>query len=273
MKLPEVEARQKLQNRTWKLEVLIVAQWCICRSKQFADPTRSRRAIQENSKSPTFGDFFHLKSVRLTKSLFPIKVNIGVDSPEDTRRRSIPVALPSSSPIKRYDRKTIPIHETSDENKWHCYDALLNFASFDLKFEPRIWTTCANKRKACSIACSIVQTSYGRFGVFSDPCVDHISPPMNKSKWGRRSVCWCMINTVRVKKSIQNTSKLSGTLPSKGCVSTLAGPARSVCTFTCTYTHTLDTSDCSSYACTFAFRVTPRQVLLYSSNTTDVAKI
>ena len=163
--------------------------------------------------------------------------SIGIDSPEDATRRSIPVALPSSSPIKRYDRKTIPIHETSDENKWHCYDALLNFASFDLKFEPRIWTTCANKRKACSIACSIVQTSYGRFGVFSDPCVGHISPPMNKSKWGRRSVCWCMINTVRVKKSIQNTSKLSGTLPSKGCVSTLAGPARIICRYVF-FTHT-----------------------------------
>ena len=44
-----------------------------------------------------------------------------VDIPDDTRRRSAPVALPNSSPIKRYDQALIPMHSTSrDENKYYC---------------------------------------------------------------------------------------------------------------------------------------------------------
>ena len=44
------------------------------------------------------------------KPSFPIKVKIGVDNPEGTRRRSMSVALLSSSPVKRYDPKAIGIH-------------------------------------------------------------------------------------------------------------------------------------------------------------------
>ena len=35
---------------------------------------------------------------------------VGVGCPEDTWRRSISAALPNSSPIKRYDKKTVPMH-------------------------------------------------------------------------------------------------------------------------------------------------------------------
>ena len=81
------------------------------RSKKFGYATRSRRDIQESSKLPFFGDIFGLKSVwQLKKTSFPIKLKVGVDSPEDARRQSISVAPPSSSPISRYDPKTIPIH-------------------------------------------------------------------------------------------------------------------------------------------------------------------
>ena len=55
-------------------------------------------------------------------------------NPEDTRRQSTSVALPNSSPIKRWDQKTVPTHEvSSDENEWHYCDAPLNFGTFDLK--------------------------------------------------------------------------------------------------------------------------------------------
>ena len=53
-------------RRTWRLEALTVVQQCIpvCRSKQFENPTRSRRCFQENSKWPNhqfFGDIFGLR--------------------------------------------------------------------------------------------------------------------------------------------------------------------------------------------------------------------
>ena len=51
----------------------------ICMSKQFVNPTRLRRDIQENSKLPIFGDMSGLQiCMKLQKSLFPIKEKIGV---------------------------------------------------------------------------------------------------------------------------------------------------------------------------------------------------
>ena len=71
--------------------------------------------------------------------VFPIEVKISVDGPEDTKRRSLSVALPYSSPMKRYDQKTVstPVL-SSDENTWHYHDASLYFANFDLNFLPRV---------------------------------------------------------------------------------------------------------------------------------------
>ena len=135
--LPEVADRQALQIRTWKLEALTVAQYLvqICKSKQFGNPTRYRRDIQESSKLrtklPTLDGIFGLKSVwQLQKSVVPDQVRWKlVYSPEeDTMRRSISVALPISSPLKRYGPKTIHIQ------KWQYCNAPLNFASFDLEF-------------------------------------------------------------------------------------------------------------------------------------------
>ena len=93
------------------MEALTVAQQCVCRSKQFENPTRFRRDIQEHPKLPSFGDIFGLKCARqLQKSSFPINVKIGADHPEDTKRRSISVSLPNSSPIKKHDKKKRFLH-------------------------------------------------------------------------------------------------------------------------------------------------------------------
>ena len=53
-------------------------------SKVFFRPTRSRRDIRENSKTPTYPH-----KIRKKKTPFPIKVNFGGDNAEDTRRASI----------------------------------------------------------------------------------------------------------------------------------------------------------------------------------------
>ena len=84
-----------------------------CRSKQFGNPTRSRRLIQGNPNFPIFGDIFGPKSMwPLQKSSFTIKGKIGVDSSEDTRRQGddrCQLHRPIRHPSKRYDQKTIPI--------------------------------------------------------------------------------------------------------------------------------------------------------------------
>ena len=109
------------------------------KKSRISTPTRSRRDIQENSKSPIFGDIFGLKCLTAPKIVVPITAKIGVDNPEGTRRRSMSVALPTSSPKRHYQEATPMIQQLpgSDENKWDYCNAPLNFASFDLKFKPR----------------------------------------------------------------------------------------------------------------------------------------
>ena len=74
-KLPSVEARQPLQVRNWKLESLTVGLivHMLCRSKQFENPTRTRRDIpKKNSKFPFFGHMFGLQiCMTAPKILFP----------------------------------------------------------------------------------------------------------------------------------------------------------------------------------------------------------
>ena len=60
------------------------------------------------------------------------------------------------------------------ESNWHCCDAPLNFANFDLKFylvfEPDVHI---NGRPA--LFEYFFRTSCGRFCIFSDRCTRHIS--------------------------------------------------------------------------------------------------
>ena len=66
-----------------------------------------------------------------------------VYSPEDTKRRSISVALPNSLPIKRYDKKKKTVLYIKQ------VDAPLNFANSIWIFHLVFWSACAHKHKAC----------------------------------------------------------------------------------------------------------------------------
>ena len=95
-------------------------------------------------------------------------------------------------------------------------------------FQPRIWTTCANKRKACPIAWSIFQTVMVAVVLFGSLYRSYLEQNKTKNGAGFPFVGWCMINTVS-KNHIKIRKIERGIAKQRLCqhVSTLAGPARS----------------------------------------------
>ena len=145
------------------------------------DPTRTRRHIQESSKLPIFGNIFDLKSLtwQLQKWSFTIKMKMGVDSPElkahgddGYQRLDCPIRHPSRDTTKK---RFLYIKQVVMRTSGITAMPRLILRASICNVEPRIWTTCANKRKACRSAYTIFQTSYGRFRIFSDPCIGHFS--------------------------------------------------------------------------------------------------
>ena len=173
----------------------------------FREPDSTSPRYPRKPKSTKFCDILAKKSVwQLQNSLFSIKSSSGVDSPEDTRRRSISVALPNSSPVKRYDQKAVPIHHTSnDENKRHYCGALLNFANVDLKTMPRIWTACTDTNGEPAFLLpnfrQVIAASF--FFFFGSWYWSNISGKKKKKKAGRLSICCLVHNQHRVKIHIQ----------------------------------------------------------------------
>ena len=92
--------------------------------------------------------FLAYKSVwQLQKSSFPIKVEFGVDSPEDTinRRRSISVALPNSWPTTRYDQKRfLYTRYTLNKQWWEQVESLRCPAQF-CEFRSEIFNSSFNR--------------------------------------------------------------------------------------------------------------------------------
>ena len=173
----------------------------------FREPDSTSPRYPRKPKSTKFCDILAKKSVwQLQNSLFSIKSSSGVDSPEDTRRRSISVALPNSSPVKRYDQKAVPIHHTSnDENKRHYCGALLNFANVDLKTMPRIWTACTDTNGEPAFLLpnfrQVIAASF--FFFFGSWYWSNISGKKKRKKAGRLSICRLVHNQHRVKIHIQ----------------------------------------------------------------------
>ena len=93
-----------------------------------------RLDLAEISAKPQKHELFNTKLVWILS--VPIKVKIGGDSAEYTRRRSTEISLRNLPPIKRYYENAIPyINQViTKENGIYFYDPMLNFANFDRKF-------------------------------------------------------------------------------------------------------------------------------------------
>ena len=152
---------------------------------------------RKNSKLPIFGDIVSLKYVwQLQKSSFPIKVAIGVDSPEGTRRRSISVALPNSSHIKIW-----PKYGSDTLNKWRCEQVALlrcpaNFCEFLIVLfylEPHMHT---NGKPTIICFLHFFRQVMVAVVFFSDRCVGHLSRQQLPTRAGVPFAGWCMINNV-----------------------------------------------------------------------------
>ena len=108
------------------------------------DFAETSKKTQKHQCLPTFG----VQSVwQLQNSSFPTNVKFGVrvdKSPGDAKKPAISFALPKSSPTRRYGLKkrflNIEPSTNSDENKCQYRHAPLNFANFNMIFQPRVWT-------------------------------------------------------------------------------------------------------------------------------------
>ena len=125
MNLSNLVNRCKLGLENWKHWLWHNNAYWYAGPNSFENPTRSRRDIQENSKLPflvTFLAYNLHDSSENRRSWSRWKL---VYSPEDTRRRSISVALPNPSPIKRYEQKTVALCTLHEY--WWKQGALLRY--------------------------------------------------------------------------------------------------------------------------------------------------
>ena len=118
----------------------------------------------------------------------------GVDSTEDTRRVSISVALPNSSPIRNMNKKRFQ-HIKHIMTATSGVTAMPSqFREFQSELFPRIWTAWARKRKSRFLV-YFFKTSYERSCIVLDRCVGHVSRTEEKNKRTSFSlVGWCKLS-------------------------------------------------------------------------------
>ena len=133
-----------------------------------------------------------------------------VDSRKHKRRRSVSVALPNSSPVKRYDKKKKKRFLHMEQVAMRAGGVTAMPRSFwriwVIIFLPRGCSHVHVSGKPASYFFVAFQTSCGRFCIFSDRCIGHISRTRTKHKKRQEFAfaAWYMISTV-FKNHIQKT--------------------------------------------------------------------
>ena len=185
-----------LQTRTWKLEVLTLAQMVYLQVQTVWEydsisPRYSRKLKHTN---------FWRRFVPKVRTTAPKIVGIWCKVLKTQTKRSISVALPNSSPIKRHMTKNGSC--TLNKQWWEQVTLLRGPAQFwevSIWKKYIVWTAYAHKRKACLFLFLLFQITYGRFCAFFGSL--HRSYLSEKNKTKQKKVVFtfvgsCMINTV-----------------------------------------------------------------------------